>query len=654
MKRWPNTALAFAALLGSTAAAAQLPARPTPDPVVPDRGYQQALANGTRSSTGAPGPRYWQQWSDYRIRATVNPDAKTLEGGVRIVYHNRSPDTLRVVWLHLSQNLHRPGVPRNEEAEVTGGYEFSRVSAAGQALSASETLRSGSGYIVDGTRMAIRPPAPLMPGDSLLLELDYGYRIPQAGAGGRMGYSQDNLVYLAYWYPQVAVYDDVVGWQIDPFLSGAEFYLGYGRYEYTVDVPEGWVVSGTGALANAEAVLAPAVLARWRRAAQSDSTREVLSPGEYGPGRSTVDAPGGRLQWTFRADTVRDVAFSVMREFNWDAARTPVGDRDGDRRTDYALIQSFWRDSAPRWRNSVRYAQQSITHHSAFTGVEYPWPHMTAVEGEDIIGGGMEYPMMTLIGSYTQAPSDTSLYSVTSHELAHMWFPMIIGVDERRYGWMDEGTTNFNENEATLDMFPGMRPRSHLREQAQYVGFVRNVGDTELMRWTDFQYPAVGGFASYTKPATVLQALRGLVGDEVFRRTYQKYASDWAYRHPKPWDFFNAFNTGAGRNLDWFWGTWYHEAWTLDQAIASVTAGSGGTVVTVEDRGTAPMPARLVITRENGATERFEVPVETWLGGARTATVSVPAGASPVVRVEIDPEQYFPDIDRSNNRWTRP
>ncbi len=658
MKRWSPTLVGALLALGAAAPAqAQQPAqtatarRPLPNPVMAPRDFQSAVASGTRTTTGAPGARYWQQRADYRIRATVDAAAKTLTGSETITYHNRSPDTLRVVWLQLMQNVHQGEAPRNEPAEVTGGYQFTRVAAGGQAVQATEDPRSRTGYRVDFTRMSINLATPLLPGDSVRLELDWSYRIPQAGAGARMGHSRDNLLYLAYWYPQMAVYDDVVGWQTDPFLGGAEFYMGYGRYEYTVDAPEGWVVMGTGTLANAERVLPADVLARWRRAAQSDTTVHVLAAGGFGAGKATQRGANGRLQWTFRADSVRDVAFSVTRESNWDAARTPVGDRDGDGRTDYALIQSFWRSTAPRWANSVKYSQHSIMHHSRFTGVPYPYAHMTAVEGEDIMGGGMEYPMMTLIGPYT-AQGDTALYNVTAHELGHMWFPMVIGVDERRYAWMDEGTTNFNENEAHNDFFRGAM-NAHLREQQQYVGFVRNVGDPELLRWTDLQEPDLGGFASYTKPATLLQALRGVLGEETFLRTYRNYARTWAFKHPKPWDFFNAFNTGAGRNLDWFWTTWYAEAWSLDQAVAGVVDEGGNTTIMVEDRGSAPMPARLLITRQNGSTERRELPVETWLGGARSARVTVPAAGSPVVRVEIDPTMSFPDVDRGNNVWTR-
>ena len=644
------SAIFLALALAAPALAAQAPpARPVPHPIEPPRVFERALQQGTRAASGLPGPRYWQQWADYRIRATVDAQARTLTGSESITYRNHSPDTLRVLVLKVYQNLHAPGATRNEEAEVTGGTTISRVAVGGAAL--EKTEGRGTGYFTQGTLLGVRPAQPVAPGDSVRLEIDFSFKIPQAGASGRMGYSKDNLLYLAYWYPQMAVYDDVGGWHTDPFLGAAEFYMGYGNYQVELTAPEGWVVMGTGALQNPEQVLAPAVLDRWRRAQRSDSVVHVLTAADFGAGKATVDAPNDVLTWRFRADTVRDVAFSVTRESNWDAARTPVGDRDGDGRGDFSTINAFWRADAPRWAQAARYAQQSITHHSRFTGIPYPYPHMTAVEGEDIIGGGMEYPMMTLIGAYTQA-GDTALYSVTAHELAHMWFPMIVGVDETRYGWMDEGTTDFNENEAFAGFFPGAR-NAHVREQQQYAGVVSRGADAELLTWTDYQPGGMGGFASYVKPATALYALRGLLGEETFLRGYRAYAAAWKYKHPKPWDFFNAFNAAAGRDLWWFWSTWYDETWTLDHAVASVADGAGGTTITVEDRGRAPMPARLLITRQDGATERREVPVDTWLSGARSATVTVPAGSSPVVKVEIDPESFFPDVDRANNVWTR-
>jgi aminopeptidase N len=274
---------------------------------------------------------------------------------------------------------------------------------------------------------------------------------------------------------------------------------------------------------------------------------------------------------------------------------------------------------------------------------------MTAVEGENIIGGGMEFPMMTLMGSYTQR-GDTALYAVTAHELAHMWIPMIVGSDEKRYAWMDEGTTTFNENQAKRDFFPGAQ-NFDLEDQVTYLRTARAGAEGEMMRWTDFHYPgAAGTVASYMKPAAVLAALRGVLGEETFNRGLRTFMQRWAYRHPYPWDMWNTFESVSGRRLDWFWRSWYYETWTLDQAVASVTSGRGDSTITIEDRGMVPMPVQLRITRPDGSTERREIPVERWLSGARTATVTVPGA---VTRVEIDPEQLFPDIDRSNNVWSR-
>ncbi|HEX8243745.1 MAG TPA: M1 family metallopeptidase, partial [Longimicrobium sp.] len=584
MNRWSPALLALLALpsvLSAQQAAGWPPQRPVPNPIEVPPGFTRAVQRGTRTTTGQPGPRYWQQWANYRIRASIDPAAKTVTGGESIVYHNRSPDTLQTLNVQLILNIHRPDAVRDEENEATGGVNLTRVAARGQTLG-QITQRGQPGFAVQGTNLVIRPAAPLLPGDSIRLELDWNFRIPQSGASARMGYDADNVFFLAYWYPQMAVYDDVVGWQTDPFLGTAEFYMGYGSYEYTIEAPAGWVVMGTGTLANAEQALPAPVLARWRRAMQSDTTVHVLTAADFGPGKATANGTNGRVSWTFRADSVRDVAFSVTRESLWDAARTPVGDRNGDGRPDYTTINAFYRPNATLWRSAVRYGQQSITHHSHFTGVMYPYPHMTAVEG---LAGGMEYPMMTMIGAF-EGSTDTTLYSVTSHELGHMWFPMIIGVDERRYGWMDEGTTDFNENEARNAYYHLSAPGAHLEEQQQYLGGVRRGLDVRELTWTDYiTPPQAGGFATYRKPATILQTLRNLIGEQAFMRGYQAYARAWAFRHPKPYDFFNAFNTAAGRDLGWFWSAWYDHPWSLDQAVQAVLSNEQLTTITIADRG---------------------------------------------------------------------
>lgn len=657
------TTVVTAALLGTLAAplAAQAnaparsrPERPIPYPVATPNGFERAVQQGTRSLTGAPGASYWQQWTDYVIRARLDAEAKRVDGTVRMVYRNNSPRPLPVLALQLIQNVHREGAMRNREAEVTGGMAIARVVVGGDTLAELTESRGpmggSGGYALFGTTMMVRPPRAIPARDSIVIEVGYGFKIPAGGAGNRMGYNGDNLVYLAYWYPQMAVYDDVVGWQTDAFLGNAEFYMGYGNYDVTLEVPQGWTVVGTGTLANAGDVLPAPILDRLRRAERSDTVVHVLTPEDFGAGTATRTSDTGYLAWHFVADSVRDVAYSVSSASRWDAARTKVGDRDGDGAADYARVDAIWRETAPLWANAWRYSQHSIDFLSRWTGFPYPYPHMTSVEGGGIMGGGMEYPMMTLIGDYNGAP-DTALYSVHAHEEAHMWVPMIVGNDERRTAWMDEGTTSFNTSAAEDEFFPGRR--WELENYDGYLPITRSDLEGPIMTWSDFHTNGMAyGIASYAKPATVLWTLHGLLGEELFLKAYRTYIRRWAYKHPKPWDLFNTFEDVTGQDLDWFWRTWYYETWTLDQAVKEVRLAEGGTRIVVEDLGLAPMPVRLTLTTADGTVVKAEIPVDVWLTGVKTAETVVRTD-SPVVKVEIDAEQVFPDANRGNNVWER-
>jgi hypothetical protein len=623
--------------------------RPVPNPITVPQAYRRAVALGTRTAEGVPGPRYWQQWSRYTISARLDAEAKQLTGTTRIVYRNASPDTLRQLWVQVLQNWHRPEAPRHTSAEMTGGYTFTRVAAQGQALQPPADMNriSGPTYVELGTNLVVLPPAPVAPGDSAVLEFEWSFKVPQRGIGGRMGWNGDDLFYLGYFYPQMAVYDDVVGWQRDDFLGAGEFYAGFADYDVTLDVPEGWLVQGTGRLLNENEVFPDPIIGRLRAAEASDTVVHVLTEGDFGPGKATRTGADGRLRWHFAADSVRDVAYSVTRASRWDAVRTRVGERGGQPR--YARAEAIWRPSHPRWAQGARYAQHAIAFHSRHTGVTYPYPRATAVEGDGIIGGGMEFPMMTMISSYDQA-SDTALYTVVAHELAHIWVPMIVDVDERRYGWMDEGTTDFNEIAAAADFYPGFDEWPD--EMATYTNAAAAGNESPLMRYSDFlDSPSDYGVYGYQKPSTLLHALQGLLGDSVFTRVYQGYLRAWAFHQPKPWDFFAYFDHASGRDLGWFWRTWYYETWTLDQAVAGVTPGPRGTAIAVRDVGDAPMPARLTIVLADGDTLRREVPVASWLAGTRSATVTVPRGPA-VVSVEIDARHEFPDVSRKNNFWS--
>ncbi|MGH7578466.1 MAG: M1 family metallopeptidase [Longimicrobiales bacterium] len=619
--------------------------RPVYYTIVPPPDFEAAIERGTRTTTGRPGPRYWQNTASYTLEARLIEAQKRLEGSARIVYYNHSPDTLANLHLDLTQNLHAEGAVRSEPVEITGGVDITRLSADGRVLA---TEGAGPRYAVFGTRLVILPPSPIAPGDSAVLEIAWAFDIPQAGAGERMGYAGDDLFFLAYWYPQMAVYDDVVGWHPDPFLGTTEFYADFARYHITIDAPAGWIVLSTGALQNADEVFAPATRERLSLAESSDTVVTVVAAA--GAADATQPGTDGRLRWRFAADSVRDVAFSVTRRSNWDAQRTPVGDRNGRGTPDYTRVDALYRDSAPLWRNAAHYAAHAIDFLSRYTGIPYPWPHMSAVEAGEIIGGGMEFPMMTLIGDYNER-GDSALYYVVAHELAHMWVPMIVNTDERRYSWIDEGMTTFHENQARIEFYPGVN--HELPDQESYIELALGGDEGEIMRRSAYHYdPGAYGIASYAKPATVLAALRGVLGEETFMRAHREFLQRWKYKHPYPWDLWNTFEDVAGRDLDWFWRSWYFETWTLDQAVGSVTADADGTRIVIDDVGLVPMPVLLAITLENGEVLRREIPVDSWLAGEREAVLAL-RPASPVVRVEIDAERAFPDADRENNVWIR-
>jgi len=621
--------------------------RPIPYPIEIPSSYSEAIESGTRTKEGKPGANYWINYANYFISLKLFPDEKRAEATETIAYVNNSPDTLNNLVLNLNLNLHKEGAIRNELNEMTGGMPLSLVRVDNIVL--SDSLRKGPRYRINGTSLTIFPVKPLLPGETVYLDFAWSFAIPKEGASGRMGWSQDNLFYLAYFYPQMAVYDDVIGWHTDQFQGTAEFYADFSDYTVSIKAPGNWLVIGTGNLTNAQEVLADSVYDRMIKGHASDSVVHVINSNNFGY-NATKAKVGDSLTWKFNAENVRDVAFSITRESNWDASRANVGDLDGDGKTDYTKINSIWRNDAPKWKQAWKYAQNSIEFMSSFSGLKYPWPHMTSVEAEGIIRGGMEYPMMTIISSYTRS-SDKGLYGVVAHELAHMWVPMMVNNNERRYAWMDEGFTSFHESQASKEYFSD--PNAENENKRGYLVAAQYGIEGEIMRWSDYHYNGWAyGTASYSKPAAVLTTLRGVLGEEVFTKAYLEFMSRWQYKHPYPWDLWATFEDVSGRDLNWFWRSWYFETWTLDQSIESVKETKDGTLITIKDLGNIPMPVLLKVTFEDLSFIEKTISEQVWLKGKRTTTYLSPAGKK-VIAVSIDEKGLFPDIHVGNNFWDK-
>ena len=520
---------------------------------------------------------------------------------------------------------------------------MNKVAAQGSTLAAAKGTEPG--YEVNGTIMQLRLPKPLLPGGSANFEFDWRLRVPPDGAprGGQDG----EVFYINYWYPQMAVYDDINGWQIDQYLGNAEFYMGYGDYDVSLTLPAGWLVTSTGKLENPDDVLSGQTRARLDSASSATGIVHVVGENDREAGRSTTVGKDGKLTWHFTAKNVRDVAWGASARYLWDATNAAVGDANGDGRPDTSAIYSFYRPEQriSHWDEAARYGRHSIEFFSKYLW-PYPWPHMTVVDGPTSCGG-MEYPMMTCIGGQWDT---LGMYEVVDHEIGHMWFPMMVGSDEKRYAWMDEGLTQFDQSQSMDDFFKGFDDEA--RNRKNYLDFAESEGEVELMHHGD-RFPNYNsyGVAAYYKPATVLVALRGVLGRDVFHKAYTEYVRRWRYKHPSPYDFFHTFEDVSGKDLSWFWRTWFFETWKLDQAIDTVTTVGDSVEISVENRGKAPMPVHLAVTRTDApAEQRDHARSTSGRGGRRHGPV---AREPAIKRIEIDPANEFPDVDRGNQKWPR-
>jgi hypothetical protein len=588
-----------------------------------------------RTGSGRPGREYWQQRADYRIRATLDPARQELRGRETIHYVNHSPDSLAYIWLFLEQNICAPGSVTNQLDQpplvfLGSTFDFSCKGFDGGLT--LEHVRLGLRDVpaaVFGTTMRLDLPRPLAPGRALDLDIGWRFRVPDYGAG-RMGHD-GSLYELGQWYPRVAVYDDVRGWNHEPYIGGGEFYLEYGRFDVALTVPADYVVGATGELLNPEQVLTPLQRARLARARRSAQPIAIITADEAGHRDRTRPAAAGTLTWRFAADSVRDFAFGAAPDFRWDASAY--------RRT---LVHTLYRPTAPEWEEANRIVRDALQYYSE-QWYPYPYPHMTSIEGPI---EGMEYPMITFD---PRAPGREERQWVLAHELGHQWVPMIVGSNERLYPWMDEGFNTFIDlgNAAryfkgtpygdSIEVHPLHLYRDHAIAGKEEPMIARPVEAHDLF-WTGYQ-----------KPALMMQTLRyEVLGKSRFDPAFRTYLRAWAYKHPTPADFFRVMRDASGMDLDFFWRDWIYGTTRLDQAVDSVGTVEGSQKVFLSNRGTMTLPLEMDLSYADGTTERVRLPVEMWnLGPSFAYRVR---GGKRVTGVVVDPRGALPDTDRTNNR----
>ncbi len=611
-----------------------------------------------RAGNGTPGPQYWQNRADYVIHASLDPTDDRLAGREVITYTNNSPQALDGLWVQLDQNIYRTDARARYVRSGPRQLFLGAEATDGDVLDSVEIERQGhlakADYLVSDTRMQIRLAQPLAPhGGRLRILIRYHFTVPGA-FGGRTGHiaTQNGEIFdIAQWYPRMAVYDDLRGWDTLPYL-GTEFYLEYGDFDYYVTVPQDMLVAGSGELENPEQVLTALERRRLREARASEKTVMIRTAQEIGDPHSRPVGKG-TLTWHFRILKSRDASFAASRAFIWDAARIdlPQGKT--------ALAMSFYpveSAGAGAWGRATEYLKDAVEHFSRRWGVVYPYPAAVAVAGSV---GGMEYPAI-VFDSYRDRGKD--LFWLTAHEIGHTWFPMIVGFDERRDQWMDEGFNTFIDVYESEDFEHGLYGPKRDPEYAPGGG---SPVEEILPLLEDPNAPVMLTRADqvaekYRHPLTYFKSALGLVllreqilGPERFDWAFRKFIRDWSYRHPTPSDFFRAMDSAAGEDLSWFWRGWYFHNWTLDLAVEGARPIAGdwrkGAVVTVANLDRLVMPAVVQIDFQDGSRKRIRLPAETWIQRKRIDLAL--DSTQPVTEVTVDPDRALPDKDRSNNVW---
>ena len=617
--------------------------------------YPQS-GNEYRAGNGEPGPLYWQNRADYQISASLDDNTNTVKGSLVLTYTNNSPHALQHIWFQLDQNLFNPesrGFARtpatgrsrygDSKNPFMGGYKITNVKVVAKAD--GKAVETANEPVITDTRMQVRLDKPMKAkGDVIRIKLDYEYVVPDYGADrtGVLKTPGGNIYAIAQWYPRVCVFDDIQGWNTMPYLGPGEFYLEYGDFDVAITAPASHIVVASGELLNPSEVLTPEQLKRFRSAQQSDATVAIRSKEEVADPASRPAKP--TLTWKYRIGNSRDFAWASSKSFVWDAARInlPSGKK--------AMAQSAYPAnvaSREAWGRSTEYTKASIEINSKW--FEYPYPCAVNVASNV---GGMEYPGIVFCGSNARGGS---LWGVTDHEFGHTWFPMIVGSNERKYGWMDEGFNTFINGIASAEFNKGEYDQPPL-DGHMISKFMFGEQSETVLKTPDGLKEQNIGMALYLKPGYALELLRShIAGKDRFDYAFKKYIRDWAYRHPTPWDFFHSMENSLGEDLGWFWKGMFLENHRLDQAVTKVEYVNGnaanGALITIENLNRMAMPVVVEYTTKGGTIERKNLPVEIW---QNTASWKFKVNTTEEIsRVVIDPDKIFPDYDSANNTWKK-
>ena len=626
--------------------------------------YNEAFANNfytkngtdTRSASGQPGAKYWQNRADYTLAATLNDQTSEITGSEILTYTNNSPDKLGFLWMNVDQNLFKKDSRGNaiiplkgsrngaKGQDFDGGFKIKSIKIISGV--AGKTVETNATFSITDTRMKINLPQELNAnGASIKIKMEFSFVSPVYGSDrtGILDTKNGKIFTIAQWYPRMCVYDDVLGWNTNPYLGAGEFYLEYGDFDISITAPANHIVVCSGELQNPTEVYTAEQNKRWATAKTSDKTVVIRSADEVTNANSR---PTGKtnLTWKFKLKNARDASWASSAAFIVDAARInlPSGKKS-------LAISAYPTESngGNAWERSTEYTKSSIENYSK-RWFEYSYPAATNVAGNE---GGMEYPGIVFCG-YESKGED--LWGVTDHEFGHNWFPMIVGSNERLFAWMDEGFNTFINGVSSMDFNNGeyKQRTANLHESS---GQLTNPEMEPIMAAPDNLKEANLGILAYFKPGAGLDVLRNqILGQERFDNAFRTYVARWAFKHPMPDDFFRTIENVAGEDLGWFWRSWFVNNWSFDQGVTKVkylkNDAKNGAIITIENLEKMPMPTVVEVKTKSGAVSRMTLPVEIW---KRNNEWTFKYNSTEELEsVTLDPDNAFPDMNDANNVWT--
>ncbi len=599
---------------------------------------KNAFKNETRTTSGKPGKKYWQNRADYHIDIKFNPANQLLEGSETITYSNNSPDTLHQLVIRLYPDLYKKGVSRLvkiADVDLNDGVQIDAFQVGAEKISRfSDSLKAYH----NNTNLTITPKKAILPHSKIQLSVSWHYKV-NMGSQIRTGMVDSTSYFIAYFFPRVAVYDDIDGWDDWSYNGGQEFYNDFGNFDVSVSVPKNYVVWATGSRLNETENFTPNILSKIEAARASGKIIHVIDSLDYG--RNDVLKPGASGVWKFTAKNVTDFAFALSDHYLWDASSVLVDSASGRKTLAEAAYNKVHKD----FFDVADQAHQSVYYMSHFYP-KYPFPfeHVTVFDGTD----QMEYPMMV---NDNPEENRKDAVQLTSHEIFHSYFPFFMGTNETQYAWMDEGWATIGESVISPKL--GEPEDEGIFSKVQYEEISGTDADVPLITNTKAYSGAAYRANSYGKGGLCYYVLQDMLGDALFFKSLHQYMNDWNGKHPVPYDFFYSINNASGKNLNWFWNKWFFGWEYPDLSIKTVDNLNNATGVTIENKGGLPLPVFLTIYFKDGKTSSLKYTAEIWKDGAKQKVIPLKSRYSSIAKITLGNE-FVPDKYKDNNFWIKP